>query len=190
MTRRFEAIVMGASAGGMHALECILTQLPQDFALAVLVVQHQRADADNFLEEYLDRMSAINVKEACLGEAITGGNVYISPPGYHLQVEENRTISLSTDLPVNFSIPSIDILFETAADLYEEHLVGVILTGASVDGSQGMRAIKASGGLTGFQDPATAEAAMMPGAAIEVTDVDHILALEKIGGFLRSLVDE
>jgi len=190
MKKKYQAVVVGASMGGMQALKILLGQLPEHFQLPVIVVQHQVADADGFLVNYLNRQCKIRVKEACFNEIILASNVYISPPAYHLLIEEERTFSLSVDLPVNYSIPSIDVLFESAADVYGEHLVGVILTGANSDGSQGLDKIKKAGGLTLVQDPTTAEAPEMPNSAIQATKIDHILGIEKIGVFLRGLADD
>ncbi|PKH02648.1 chemotaxis protein CheB [Psychromonas sp. MB-3u-54] len=190
MKKSYQAIVIGASMGGMEALKMILAQLPDNFSLPVIVVQHQMRDSDDFLAVYLNRHCAIKVKEACAHELILPAYVYIAPAAYHLLIEEDKTLSLSVDLPVNYSIPSIDVLFESAADVYGESLVGVVLTGASADGSQGLKKIKAYGGLTVVQDPNTAEAPKMPSAAIKVTQIDHILPPDKIGVFLRELTND
>lgn len=187
MKKSYQAIVIGASMGGMEALKIVLAQLPADFSLPVIVVQHQMSDSDDFLALYLNRYCAAKVKEACAHEQILPAHVYIAPAAYHLLIEEDKTLSLSVDLPVNYSIPSIDVLFESASDAYGDSLVGVLLTGASADGSQGLKKIKASGGLTVVQDPKSAEAPEMPTAAIKITQIDHILPLEKIGVFLRGL---
>ncbi len=186
----YEAIVIGVSAGGLAALTAIIPELPGNYQLSVLIVQHQVADASDFLSEYLNEKSSITVQEAIPGEKVLPGNVYIGPPNYHLLVEKNRRISLSVDSKVNYSIPSIDVLFESAADAYQKKLVGVILTGANSDGSQGLKKIKKAGGLTIVQDPVTAEMPEMPKAAINATTVDHILTLRKITQFLKSLSHE
>jgi two-component system chemotaxis response regulator CheB len=188
MNAHYQAVVIGSSLGGLHALKTLLSQLPEDFPLPVLVTQHQIHDADDFLAEYLNRKCAIAVQEACPNEAILGGHVYISPAAYHLLVEEEKTLSLSVDLPVNYSIPSIDVLFESAADVYGKNLIGVVLTGASADGSQGLLKIKECGGLAVVQDPATAEATEMPEAAIAATKIDQLLPLEMIGSFIKELI--
>ena len=190
MKKKYQAIVIGASMGGMQALKSLLALLPENFALPVIVVHHQIADADEFLVDYLNRQCMIRVKEACLNETILPSHVYISPPAYHLLIEEDKTFSLSVDIPVNYSIPSIDVLFESAVDVSGEYLVGVVLTGANSDGSQGLDKIKKAGGLTIVQDPTTAEVSEMPRAAIKATKIDHILPIEKIGVFLKGLTDE
>ncbi len=184
---RYEAIVLGISAGGMEALTHIIPRLPADFALPVVIVQHMHSASDDFLAHYLDEKSFLKVKQADEKEEILPGVAYFAPPNYHLMVEDDRRFSLSIDAPVNYARPSIDVLFETAADVYGTKLVGVILTGANSDGSHGLSKIKESGGLTVVQDPETAEMDVMPKAAIAAADVDYILPLKEIGPFLKRL---
>jgi len=190
MVPSYNAVVIGTSMGGLNALNRILSPLPTDYCLPIMVVQHQLSDADNFLPEYLNRQSSISIKYPYAGEVIESGVVYIAPPGYHLLVEDNGTLSLSIDLPVNYSLPSIDVLFEAAADVYEERLIGIVLTGASDDGSQGLKAIKERGGLTIVQDPAGAESDVMPKAAIATSHIDHVLHLDEISTLIRSICDD
>ncbi|MBW8183838.1 chemotaxis protein CheB [Shewanella nanhaiensis] len=180
----FEAIVIGVSAGGLKALTAILPVLPSDFPLAVIVVQHRHRDSDNFLDRYLDDLSSVRVKEAEPGEVILPSYVYIAPAGYHLLIERDKTLSLSIDPPVNFSIPSIDVLFESAAACYKNHLIGLILTGANSDGSQGLKLVKDYGGYAIVQAPETAEVDVMPKAAIDLVDVDKVIPLQELGVFL------
>ncbi|MBA3018127.1 MAG: chemotaxis protein CheB [Proteobacteria bacterium] len=184
---KYEAIVIGVSSGGMITLDKILRHLPSDFALSIIIVQHQHPESDDFLARFLDARCSLTVKQADEKEIIMPGKIYIAPPNYHLLVEEDKTLSLSTNKHVNFARPSIDVLFETAADVFGEKLVGIILTGANEDGSRGLKKIKESGGLTIVQDPDTAEVATMPKAAIASTKVDYILPLENIGPFICSL---
>lgn len=186
---KYEAIVIGVSAGGLSALNRILPDLPSDFTLAVIIVQHMHTTGDNFLSSYLNDKCNLNVKEVDDKESILKNTIYIAPPNYHLLVEADRTFSLSIDEPVNYARPSIDVLFETAADVYTTNLIGVILTGANTDGSHGLKRIKASGGLSVVQDPLTAEADTMPRAAIAAVDVDYVLPLEEIGKALTMLAD-
>jgi two-component system chemotaxis response regulator CheB len=183
----YEAIVIGVSAGGMNALDIILPHLPADFALGIIVVQHLHPSAEDSMVSRLNESCELTVKTADEKESVAPGAIYIAPPDYHLMVEEERTFSLSLDEPVKFARPSIDVLFETAADAYGSELVGIVLTGANTDGSQGLKRIKEAGGLTVVQDPATAEIETMPRAAIAATQVDHILSLEEIGPFLVDL---
>ena len=183
----YDSIVMGVSAGGLKALSRITPELPKDFPLPVIIVQHRLHGSNEFLAEYMNTLCDIDVKEAVSREVIKPECVYIAPSGYHLLVERDKTFSLSVDPPVSFAIPSVDVLFESAAAAYEGKLVGVILTGANSDGSQGLKTIKEYGGLAIVQDPGTAETSAMPRAAIEMVDVDYIIPLDEIGGFLRDI---
>ncbi len=185
--RRHDAVVIGLSLGGLKALEMILSQLEADFALPVMVVQHRAPDSDDFLSQHIDEVCALHVTDAADKMPIEAGYVYFAPPGYHLQVEPDRTQSLSVDPPIQWSRPSIDVLFETAAEVYRERLVGIVMTGTNTDGSSGLIRIKQLGGCTVVQDPHTAQAPEMPTAAIAAAQPDHILPLESIGGFLASL---
>jgi two-component system chemotaxis response regulator CheB len=184
---KYEAIVIGVSSGGMITLNTILRHLPSDFALSIIIVQHQHPESDDFIAKFLDARCSLTVKQADEKESILPGVIYITPPNYHLMIEEDRTFSLTIDKRVHYARPSIDILFETAADVFGEKLVGIILTGANEDGNHGLRKIKESGGLTIVQDPDTAEVDTMPKAAIASTKVDYILPLEKIGLFICTL---
>lgn len=185
--RTYEAVVLGVSAGGIEALSTILPILSQDFALPVIIVQHLHPHSDNFLTIHLNSQCQIPVKEADEKEAITAGMIYIAPPNYHLLIEDNRTFSLSTSAKVNYARPSIDVLFETAAEVYRERLIGIVLTGANNDGSQGLKKIKEFGGLVIVQEPSTAETASMPEAALKITDVDYVLSLQEIGQLLNTI---
>ncbi len=184
---RSEAAVIGVSAGGMKALSVVLPELPEDFGLAVIVVQHIAEGSGNYLVTHLGRLCKIRVKEADEKEIVLPGTVYVAASGYHLLVEDDRTFSLSADPPVNHARPSIDVLFESAAEVLEDKLAGIILTGANSDGAQGLAAVKAAGGLAVVQDPETAESPMMPRAAIEAAQVDHVLTLPQIASFLCDL---
>lgn len=184
---KYEAIVIGVSAGGMNALSAVLPRLPDDFALPIIIVQHMDPNSRDYLSDHLDRKCNIQVKEAEDKESVINGVAYVAPANYHLLVEEDRTLSLSVDDLVNYSRPSIDIMFETAADVYKKKLVGVVLTGANADGSKGLAKIKTLGGLAIVQDPATAHVDYMPKAAIASTKVDHILPLEEIASLLMEL---
>lgn len=186
---RFEAVVIGSSAGGIKALSMVLAALPGDFALPVIIVQHLHPSSDSYLARILDAKCQLTVKQADEKEAIAEGVVYIAPPNYHLLIEEDRSLSLSVEGPVNFARPSVDVLFESAVYAYRNKLIGMILTGANNDGHQGVKKIKQIGGYVIVQDPATAEADAMPKAAIAATQVDKILPLEQIGPYLLQLVN-
>ena len=135
---------------------------------------------------HLNRLSRIQVKEAADKQTIQPATAYLAPPSYHLLVEYDRVLCLTVDEPVHYARPSIDVLFETAADVYGERLIGVILTGANSDGSQGLKRIQQYGGLTIVQNPATAESPFMPQSAIEAAKPDHIVDLAAIGPLLRT----
>lgn len=183
----YQAVVIGTSAGGTAALAAVLPGLPAGYSLPIIVCQHlhprQHGPA---LLHYCDAI-VLRVKEACDKERIQAGTIYFAPPNYHLLVEEDRCLALSIDERVNFTRPSIDVLFESAADAYGPALVAVILTGANHDGAQGLRRVKEQGGLTVVQDPRTAEASPMPEAALHATAVDHVLSLEAIRELLAGL---
>jgi len=182
----YEAVVIGVSAGGMKALEILFSRLKRNCNLAFIVVQHVSPGSDDYFARYLNNNSKLTVKQADEKEIIQKGHVYIAPPDYHLLIEEDRTFSLTVDKKVNYARPSIDLLFETAAFAYGSSLIGIILTGANKDGSQGLKKIKKAGGLTIVQDPKTAEASMMPQEAINAVKVEHILFIEEIAIFLNN----
>jgi two-component system chemotaxis response regulator CheB len=187
---RYEAVVIGASSGGVKALSSIISCLGDTFPFPVMVVLHIHPHADAGLVRLLDTRYPIHVKEADEKEPAHAGVVYFAPPNYHLLVEEERTLSLSVEERVNHSRPSIDLLFETAAEAYGTGLIGIVLTGANHDGAQGLKRIVECGGMAVVQNPATAEAMAMPEAALKVTPVDHVLPLEEIGPWLVSISGE
>ncbi len=184
----YEAAVIGVSAGGMKALRTLFQALSNSFQLPLIIVQHEASYADDFLAKYLSGLSSLSVKQAHDKEDIEKGSAYLAPPGYHLMIEDDQSFALSTDAPVNYARPSIDVLFETAADVYGTTLIGIILTGANDDGSRGLKYLKDIGGLAIVQNPATAEVSSMPEKAIERTQVDHILTIEEIATFLNKLI--
>ena len=180
------AVVIGASAGAVQALSHILPRLPQGYALPVLVVVHVPATPSG-LAALLDAKSAIGVREPDDKEPIVPGTVYIAPPGYHMLVEEGRSIALSSDAPVLFSRPSIDVLFESAAESYGGEVLGIVLTGANEDGARGASAIAAAGGTILVEDPDTAFAAAMPAAALARCPAAQSLSLDAIADYLIGL---
>jgi two-component system chemotaxis response regulator CheB len=173
---RWEAVVLGCSAGGLEVLRHILPGLPADFPLSVVVVSHTTADSGGLLANLLSRYCRLMVADAEDKGVVTPGTIYIAPAGYHLLVEKNKTFALSIDPKVCNVRPSVDVLFETAAEAFSRHLIGVLLTGANEDGCRGMAAIKAEGGMTIAQSPETAVADTMPRSAIEAGVVDQVLA--------------
>ena len=188
MNARFKAVVMGVSAGGLEALKILVPGLRPDLAAPVIIVQHMSAQADSYLPVRLNEISGLTVKEAEDKEMLRPGVAYVAPPDYHLLAEADGSLSLSVDPKVNFSRPSVDVLFESASDAFGAALVGVILTGANHDGARGLARIKRRGGVAIVQSPESAQASAMPEAALESTSVDHVLALEDIAPFLNNLI--
>ncbi len=183
----YEAIVIGVSSGGMNAMKTMFPLLPKEFNIPIIIVQHISANSENLWIRLLNDKSNLEIKEADEKEKIEHGKIYIAPPNYHLLVEKNKTFSLSIDERVNFARPSIDVLFESAAEAYKNKLIGVILTGSNNDGTKGLKLIKEYGGLTIAQDPSTAESGFMPASAIAAMQVDYILSLEGIINLLIKL---
>ena len=176
----YEAIVIGVSSGGMKAMKIMFSHLPKGFKTPIIIVQHISAHSDSQWIQLLNDTYTIDIKEADEKEKIEDGKVYFAPPNYHLLIEKNRTFSLTIDKRVNYARPSIDVLFETAAEAYKNKLIGIILTGSNSDGTNGIKRIQECGGLAIVQDPKTAEAANMPISAISAIQPDYILSLEDI----------
>ena len=182
-----EAVVIGASAGGLEALGMVLEGLPSGFRLPILVVQHVPANGPTHLAEIFGRRTRLLVKEADDKDQLRCGMLYFAAPGYHLLIESDRSLSLSQDDAVHFSRPSIDVLFESAADAWGPQVAGFLLTGANEDGAAGLEAIHRGGGLTVIQDPAEAAVPTMPRAALRRFAPDYILPLRDIHRLLREL---
>jgi two-component system chemotaxis response regulator CheB len=178
-----ELIVLGASRGGTQALQAVLSALPPDFATPIVIVLHRRAGAEGRLVHVLQTHCALPVVEVTDKDALRAGHVFIAPAEYHLLVEPGG-FALSTDAPVNYARPSIDVLFESAARTYGPGVLGVILTGGNHDGAQGLAAIRARGGVVVVQEPSSASSEIMPTAALATGPVHHVFALEKIGPLL------
>lgn len=185
--RRYDAIVIGVSAGGMSVLSGLVPDLSAGLGMPVLITQHRAEDTDDFLASYLGARSACVVKEAVAGEVAQNGIVYLAPAGQHLVVREGRILDLSCEPRRNHARPSIDVLFESAAQAYEASLVGVLLTGANTDGVEGLGRVIKGGGLAVVQDPDTAHAETLPRHAIRSLAVHHVLAPAEIAQLLRSI---
>jgi two-component system chemotaxis response regulator CheB len=185
--RRFEAVVIGGSAGGVDALVTLLPALPASYALPVICILHMPGDRESRLAELFAERLPLPVREAADKEEILPGTVYFAGPRYHLSVEHDRTFSLSCEPPVHFARPAIDVLMESSADAYGPGLVGILLTGANHDGADGMAHIRARGGFTVVQDPTDAQVATMPEAAIGRSHPNLILPLARIHTLLPML---
>jgi two-component system chemotaxis response regulator CheB len=186
LTSKFDIVVVGTSIGGLKALQTLLAGLPDGFPLPIVIVQHRGKDSEIGLCDFLSRSSHMPISEPEDKETIIPGRAYLAPRDYHLLIE-NGGFALSTDTPVGFARPSIDVLFESAADEYKERTIGVVLTGANRDGARGLAAIKFRGGLALVEEPSSAACREMPDAAISSVKVDRILPLEDIGPYLGEL---
>jgi two-component system chemotaxis response regulator CheB len=183
----YEVIAVGASWGGLHAVGRLLETLPEELDVPIVIAQHRGPESHGIdLAGLLQTNAARPVRDVTDKDPIDRGVVYLAPPDYHLLVEPGH-FALSTDARVNFARPSVDVLFESAADAYGPAAIGIVLTGANEDGAAGLARIKQAGGVAIVQDPKTAERARMPEAALAATNADVVLPLDEIGAFLRGL---
>ena len=182
-------IVVGTSWGGLDALSCLLSPLPKNYPIPILIVQHRQRNhhGSTYLAEILNQRCQLNIIEPDDKERIKAGNVYISPSNYHMLVEDKETLALSSEELVNYSRPSIDLLFESAAEIHQQNLIGIILTGANKDGAKGLATIKDRGGYGLVQSPETAEVDTMPLAAISSAQPDAVLPLNEITSLLLKI---
>ncbi len=187
LRHRIHAIVIGASAGGLEALSQLLPGLPATLGPCLLIVVHLPRERPSLLVEIFQRRCAVAVREAQDKEPLEPGTVYFAPPDYHMLVEKNHHIALSADEPVHYSRPSIDVLFESAADAYGERLLGIILSGGNEDGASGLQAIHRAGGVTVVQQPDSAKAPAMIVSALQRGPVDFVLPLPEIAALLQRL---
>jgi two-component system chemotaxis response regulator CheB len=179
-------IVIGSSLGGVKGLKIILKSIPRDFPEPIVIVQHREGSnecGDDILINSLSKECALRVKEPLDKEIILKGCVYVAPKNYHLMLENNH-FALSIEESLLHSIPSIDVLFESASDSFAEKVIGVILSGNNKDGANGLATIKNNGGFAIVQDPKSAEARIMPEAAIKACKVDKILPIGEIGEWI------
>jgi two-component system chemotaxis response regulator CheB len=182
----YDLVVVGTSWGGLAALRTLVAGLPESFMMAITVVQHRHKDSDHLLRLLLQERSALEVCEVEDKMPLEHGRIYVAPPDYHTLVEPGH-FSLSTEAPVRYSRPSIDVTFNSAADSYGHRTVGIVLTGANADGAEGLRLISDRGGMAIVQDPATAESKTMPAAAARAVPRARVMRLEGIVDFLREL---
>jgi two-component system chemotaxis response regulator CheB len=180
-------VVIGASWGGLDAIRTILQGLPAGLGAAVVVAQHRSPESHpTAFRDLLGAVTRLEVREAGDKDELRPGTVYIAAPDYHLLIDE-RTVALSTDEPVQFARPSIDVLFESAAESYRERCIGVVLTGANADGARGLRRIVELGGMALVEDPATAKRDEMPLAALAAVPTARIAPVEEIAGIIFAL---
>lgn len=182
-----ELVAIGASAGGVEAIGTLLQALPADFPAALAIVLHIPPDSASLLTSLFAPRCRLRVKEVDDKEMLAPGCVYFAAPDYHMLVEPDGSLSLSQDEAVNFSRPSIDLLMESAAMAYGPRMLGIVLTGGSPDGTQGLRCVREQGGMAWVQDPADAVAQAMPASAIAHTGADRILAIADMARQLAAL---
>lgn len=183
----YKAIVIGGSAGSFQGITKILSSIPDNFELPIIMCLHRLKHVRNGFMEALSIKSIKPVEEPYDKEQVKRNKVYLAPANYHLSIELGNTFSLSTEEMINNSRPAIDVTLSTAAYVYKHKLVGILLSGANKDGAKGMKAIKDRGGLTVIQDPNECMIATMPQAAMDITQIDHVLSVESIIEFLICL---
>jgi two-component system chemotaxis response regulator CheB len=182
-----QAIVIGCSAGGLTALETLFSALLPNLEQAIVVCCHTGSSTVELMCELLAQHATLPVIEASERASLEAGVIQVAPSGYHLLVETSRRFALSVDERVSYARPSIDVLFESAAEAYREALIGVVLTGANSDGAEGLAWVRRNGGLAIVQDPADAEATAMPTAALEIAGADYCVPLAAIAPLLNRL---
>lgn len=183
----YKAVVIGGSAGSFQGITKILQALPERFPLPILLSLHRLKHVRSGFVEALSIKSNIQVIEPYDKETIKSGKAYLAPSNYHMYVELNKKIALSTEEPVNHSRPSIDLTFETAASAYRDKLLGIILSGANKDGAYGLKKVKQLGGTAIVQDPKECQVKTMTEASLKLTQVDHIFTTQQIISFLQKI---
>lgn len=182
----YDIVVVGTSWGGLAALRLLVAGLPESFQMAIVIVQHRHKDSDHLLRALLQERSTLQVCEVEDKMPLGHGRIYVAPPDYHTLVEPGH-FSLSTEAPVRYSRPSIDVTFSSAADSYGHRTVGIVLTGANSDGAEGLRRISNRGGMALIQDPATAESPVMPTAAVKSVPRARVMPLPELIQYLAGL---
>jgi two-component system chemotaxis response regulator CheB len=182
-----EMIVMGGSAGALDALSILLADLPDEFTVPIVILLHLPRNRPSVLPEVLAAKAGRPVREPQDKEPVSRSMIYVAPADYHLFIDQGLVFAFSVDEPVNFSLPSIDVLFESAADVLGPRLIGVLLSGASADGARGLKAIEDAGGLAIIQ--ADAEIPAMPNAAIALCERARIMPVEDIRKYLLQLAE-
>lgn len=185
--RTYQLIVIGISAGGINFMSKLLSELTSDFTIPIVVIQHIADSSKGTWVKMLNEQHPLTIKEADEKEKITENTIYFAPANYHLLIEQNKTFTLTLEDKVNYARPSIDVTFETAADCFQENLIGIIGTGANSDGAKGLRKIKYTGGHTIVEDPSLAETPSMPEAAIRTAQPDLVLSNEAITKYMNQI---
>lgn len=188
MISEIQTVVMGASAGGIEALSAILSELRQELGAPIVIVVHMPSDKDTQLVSLLQSKCRRPMVEVEDKQSLEPGHVYLAPPDYHVLVEDERSLALCSDAHVNYSRPSIDVLFETAADVFAEHTLGIVLTGANRDGARGLGKIIRAGGRGLIQEPTEAHCRAMPEAAIAACPTAMVMKLQEISQYLNDRI--
>lgn len=188
VARRCGMLLIGGSAGSLEVLFKLLPRLKPDLSFPIVLVLHRRSSADSSLTDLLSGKTTNITREVEDKDPVLPGIIYLAPADYHLLIEHGHYFALDYSEKINFSRPSIDVTFESAADVYADSTVAILLSGANEDGTEGLIAIKKAGGLTVAQDPATAQMPFMPHNAIARSEVDHVFDLAQMAAFVNSLV--
>lgn len=187
MKKHCEALIVGGSAGSLDVLLKTLPKLHAVLSFPIILVLHRKPGQDSLLTDLLKTKTKLQVKEAEEKEKILPSTIYIAPPNYHLLIEKDRTFSLDASEKVNFSRPAIDVTLESAADVYAENLVALLLSGSNNDGTAGLKTVKEYGGTITIQNPESATASFMPENAIKNTEPDAILEVEEMSKYINHL---
>ncbi|WP_421828116.1 chemotaxis protein CheB [Larkinella sp.] len=187
LTTSFKVVVIGGSAGSIEVLLKLLPALSSPLSLAIVIVLHRKNSTDSSLADLLSSRTLIPLHEVEDKDPVMPGTIYLAPADYHLLIEKEEVFSLDGSEKVNYSRPSLDVTFESAADVYGSSLVGILLSGANADGTAGLNLIKARGGVLIAQKPETAQTAFMPQHAIQHAPIDHVLSVEEMAVFINSL---
>ena len=182
----YELAVVGASWGGLAALQTLVGRLPRSLRLPVAIVQHRHRNSEALLARFLQEQTPLRVCEIEDKTLVEPGKIFVAPANYHVLIEQGH-FSLSTEAPVRYSRPSIDVALTSAADAYGHRAVGIIMTGSNADGAQGLRRIADAGGMAIVQAPETAEAPTMPRAALRRVPTARVFALDRLSSFLATL---
>jgi two-component system chemotaxis response regulator CheB len=182
-----DALIIGGSAGSLEVLLKVLPLLNPNLSFPIVIVIHRKHGTDSLLPELLSGRTKLTVKEIDEKEPVAAGNIYIAPSDYHTLIEQEQTFSLDYSEKINYSRPAIDATFQTAAEVYKEKLVCLLLSGSNADGVNGLKSVKMWGGTTVIQDPATAQVSYMPEQAAIHAKIDYILRIEDMAEFINLL---
>jgi two-component system chemotaxis response regulator CheB len=187
MTSALKLLVIGGSAGSLDVLLQLLPQLQKGWPLAMIIVLHRKSDNDSVLPELLSAKTVLPVKDAEEKDMLLPGHIYVAPPDYHLLIEPDTSLTLDASEKVHYSRPSIDVTFMSAAEVFRDRLYCLLLSGANVDGAEGLQTVRELGGFTAVQDPAEAEVPFMPRHAINTAGVKEVFRMEEMVSFVRGL---